>query len=233
MNHDMTVTINGTNVTDWGLKPLQIPPVTRAAERIETHSIPGRPEPYIERTGELEMLRLPVEFFFWGNDPTEAVDHLMGAKTIAFGENPAWLYDCAVVDRVELPRQLIKEWNKVTVTFLCSPLQRRATPAVYQTANGSLTVPVNAGNVPARPTIVLTVPSVMTVSVEVGAQEFELFEILPGTYTVDSESRTVRNQLGGNYTNSFWGEFPEIHDGPTAVTANVNVFTVRPNWRRR
>lgn len=233
MNHDMTVTINGTDVTGWGLKPLRIPPVTRAAERIETHTIPGRPEPYIERTGELEMLRLPVEFFFRGTDPTEAVDHLMGAKTIAFGANPAWLYDCAVVDRVEMPRQIVKEWHKFTVTFMCHPLQRQATPVLYQTANGSLTVPVNPGNVSAHPTIVLTVPSKMTVSVEVGAQDFELYEVPHGMYTVDCEARIVRNQLGGNYTNSFWGEFPVILDGATAVTANVNVFTVRPNWRRR
>ena len=239
MDHNMTVIVNGEYCADKGIKVLRIPPITYASERFETHYIPGRSEPYIERTGELEMLTLPVEFFYGGDEPELAAEFLRSARTLEFGRTPGWHYDCRVLGRIEIPRGILRRWNKFTVPFLCWPLMREAAPTEVTTASGEMWLGRNQGNVPAQPTITLTVPVTGTVVVRLegefgGVQEFELHDIPAGVHTVSGELGGVYDTEGNNTTKYLWGDFPVISwEGDTFITADVDAFTVRANWRRR
>lgn len=239
MNHDMTVIVNGEHTIDRGIQALRIPPVTIAGERYETHYIPGRSEPYLERTGELEMLTVPVEFYYKNEEPERAAEFLQSARTLEFGRMPGWLYNCQVLDRIEIPRGIIKTWNKFTVRFLCYPLMRESYPIELTSHSGELWIGRNLGNVSAQPTITLVVPEEDTVTVRLSSEygdaaEFELRGIPAGEYIVSSELGGVCDTAGVNRTQYLWGDFPVISwGGNTFIEASVDDFTVRPNWRRR
>ena len=233
MDHNMTVKIDGIDVTTYGLKPLRIPPRVYPTERTRTHNIPGRLEPLIERTGEYDLLTLPVEFFFYGDDPDVAVAALMAATRLEFGRTPDWSYPCSVIDRVEIPRWIMKSWNKFTVRFACSPFMRETVPTKITTTTGTLSVGANKGDRPGLPVIRLILSdSAVNVTVTIsGHGQIELGDLPAGTYLIDSEARAVSDINGGLWTHQMWGGFPALTGNETVQSSNSR-FEVEPNWRK-
>lgn len=222
------IKINGTDVRDWDVRVLSLPPLSLARERIEEIIVPGRPEPVYEKTGEFDAKNMAVGLHIDSPDPMAAAYQIMAAQTVEFSNDPGFIYDCVIPDQMSIPRQILN-WHNFTVVFRCSPLKRMTHEPIYQ---GAFVV---TGTEPARPRITLQAGGSVPVDVEVTIDGQELtIQNVTGEIVVDCLNEKVKSD-GVDISNRVLGRYPRLTPGTTAEATIVNatLISIEPNFRWR
>ena len=221
------IKINGTDVRDWGVQVLSLPPLSLAREKIEEIIVPGRPEPVYQKTGEFDAKNMSVGLHIDSPDPMAAAYQIMAATTVEFSNDPGFIYDCVIPDQMSIPRQILN-WHNFTVVFRCSPLKRMAHEPTY---TGEFSV---KGTEIARPRIALTAGDVPAdVAITVADQEMTVQNVT-GEVVIDCLAEKGWNN-GTEITNYTLGRFFKLEPGATAefTATNATITEIKPNFRWR
>ena len=221
------IKINETDVRDWGVRVLSLPPLSLAREKIEETIVPGRPEPVYEKTGEFDAKNMAVGFHIDSPDPMAAAYQIMAATTVEFSNDPGFVYDCVIPDQMSIPRQILN-WHSFTVVFRCSPLKRMTDEPIY---TGPFLV---QGTEIARPQIKLAAGDVpVNTTVTVADQEM-IVQNVTGEIVIDCLAEKAWSG-GTEITNYTLGRFFELKPGSTAdfSASNATIAEIKPNFRWR
>lgn len=152
----------GMSSTDYGLFVQKQPPISRAKERVNTVTIPGRSGTLTLLQGEdvydpvTKMVTCAVRE---GIDLEAITDWLRGADYVRFGNDPDFMYEARIANQADIQHMFNAGWtHQVQIPFYCQPLKLQypqEEPILI--ANGDTIT--NPGTVASKPTFNLTVAS--------------------------------------------------------------------------
>lgn len=214
---------------DLGFRVLRLPPLEIPEVITDGIVIPGRSEALLDSHEQMKDLRKTAELAYVGNDVMSALQPLINAKRVQFGNEKQFAYISSgraaqIVDR------LILDWHKFNFNWVVKPLKREAEPTVIV---GKDTAATNLGNWYAEPTIKLWADTARDLTVTVGDQVIELTGV-EGEIVIDSEAKMVTED-GAAIDRKMSGDFPRIEAGATVVLTcpEADAMQTLPNWRWR
>lgn len=227
-------TFKGKTSTSMGLVVDTYPPIIRAAERIETVTIPGR-------SGELTLVSgVPayesyvkeVDCYIAGTADVEAITAwLSGRGDVIFGNEPTYAYEARVVNEVSYDQVLRGRGHRnFVIPFVVQPLKKLVSTEadIVKTTYGPIT---NPGTAVSRPR--LLVQGTGDVSLFIG-QYITHITGLNGSIVIDSELGMATNAAGtGNLSHMVSGDWPLLVPGSNAYNraGAVTQVTITPRWR--
>lgn len=228
-----SMTIDGTDIGDYGLTLLRVPKVTKPQRRVRRIMIPGRSGSLTEWDGDYESYIKSPQFFFDGSgsayDLSDTMDFLRSASLVTFDNEPDYAYSVRA-DEIIVPEMIQTDLYLITVNYETQPLKRLATELVYEDLMSyNLT---NIGNEPAEPKLVVTGAGEQTVTV--GTDTITITFAASGeTITIDSLNGQIYDGDGNNAWSQVNGDLPVLPVSTTPVTISTtgSALTVYPNWR--
>ena len=209
--------LNGTDISEYGLYLLTMPPIVKAQKRVRHIVIPGRSGHLTKWDGDYESYTKEPELYCSGSDLPAALEALRNATAIEFDNDAGFVYDVSADEIIEASVEGGK-WYRIKARYTTQPLKRLA---AEEPIIGTTVVLENAGNVPCKPRIEITATGTVTVN-----------DI---TVTGVTETLVIDNHLGlvydgdGNAFGRMTGDLFEVSDGLT-ILAN-GVMTVYPQQR--
>lgn len=228
------IEFNGVISSSLGVYMLEPPPITLAAERVQTVQVPGRDGDLEIPDNAYDPISLPV--LLYCRDTTYLNDiakWLRGRGWLRLGNRPDEQYKARAVlqtqfDRVERGR----ENRTFEVMFDCQPHRYiyPAAPDVVKTTSGvSIT---NPGNAPSEPR--LKIEGTGDFWIAIGTQ-LMTFEGVTDGVIVDTELMDVFDLTGAALLNDLatMDDFPTLAPGRNMITweGAVTKVTITPRWR--
>lgn len=224
-----SMTIDGTDISTYGLYITRVPPITKPARRVRRITIPGRSGYLTEWSGDYESYVKEPEFYYSGSALETALNALRDAETVVFGNETTYAYEVRADDKIDCRVDKAGGYE-IKVAYMTQPLKKLATETTSTGATSySLT---NTGNEIAYPKLVVTGAGDQTVTV--GTQTITLAFATGGeTLTVDSLNGLVYDGAGNNAWSKLTGDLPYIPVAETAIAVSTtgSALTVYPNWR--
>jgi len=223
------IMLDGVDTREYGVRVLNLPPVTIPQERVTLTAIPGRSGYLTHRDGSYEAISRVAGLFYNGPRPDHVARVLQAATRAIFSNEPDMEYLLYPQQAQTDLARIIAQWHRFAFDMLCNPEKREAAPT-YITAAAPPVILVNPGNRPASPTIELT--GTGNVTLTVGEYEIELADI--GTHITVDGGLMECYQDGINANLKMTGQFPVIQPGETVEiswTGSVTKVKIWPNWR--
>lgn len=228
------IEFNGVLSTTHGVYVLEPPPITLAAERVQTVQVPGRDGDLEIPDSAYDPIALPVLLYCRDTMFLDDVAKwLRGRGWLRLGNRPDEQYKARAVlqtqfDRVERGRE-----NKTfEVMFDCQP-HRYIYPAasdIEKTVSGASVT--NPGNAPSEPR--LKIEGTGDFWIAIGTQ-LMTFEGVTDGVIVDTELMDVFNLAGTALLNDLatMDDFPTLASGANIITwaGSVTKITITPRWR--
>ena len=209
--------LNGTDISNYGLYLLTMPPVVKAQKRVRHIIIPGRSGHLTKWDGDYESYTKEPELYCSGSDLSVALEALRNATIIEFDNDAGFAYDVSADEIIEASVEGGK-WYRINARYTTQPLKRLATEAPLI---GATVVLENTGNVPCKPRIEITATGTVTVN------DITVTGVT-GTLVIDNHLGLVYDGAG-NAFGRMTGDLFEVSDSLT-ILAN-GVMTVYPNQR--
>lgn len=228
------IEFNGVISSSLGVYMLEPPPITLAAERVQTVQVPGRDGDLEIPDNAFDPISLPV--LMYCRDTTylnDVAKWLRRRGWLRLGNRPDEQYKARAVlqtqfDRVERGR----ENRTFEVIFDCQPHRYiyPAAPDVVKTTSGvSIT---NPGNAPSEPR--LKIEGTGDFWIAIGTQ-LMTFEGVTNGVIVDTELMDVFDLTGAALLNDLatMDDFPTLASGANILTwaGDVTKITITPRWR--
>ena len=227
----------GESSEDYGIWVSELPAPTRAEERMEDITIPGRAGSLTYREGDNvhEAYVRDVKITVRANaDFASLLTWLSGDGQAIFSNEPDRVYTAHINGEVKFD----KEGNSLkiaTIPFYCQPHKGQYPPetAVTFSANGTLR---NPGTVSARPLVSVTFTETCTVTLGDMAMTFtseapaEGESYVQETISVDCEAQIITCP-DGIWRGTSSGDFWLLPPGDNAVTLTGASVSIMPRWR--
>ena len=232
----------GEDCREYGLRAIELPPITFAEERVNFVTVPGRSGSLAMLEGDAvyEDITLNLTVLADASADLDAVaEWLRGSGTLALPNRPGGWYEARVVDQLELSRVIPARDAR---TF---PVSFRAKPFFYLEGAASIEITEsgarirNPGNLSSAPRV--TVYGSGSVLLTIGGQLVALSG-LDGGIVLDSELLDALSLDGAELLNGqMSGEFFEIAPGVSTVswtaddgaTGTITRVVIEPRWRSR
>ncbi len=221
-----------------GIVVTSLPPPCKAAQRVETLTVPGRSGTLNIVDGGSETVSLPVKFFAYDRESADKADAwLCDSGELILSSYPDKVYTATVYDGFEWTEDEDLGTFETTVTFKAHPFPRVNINATYTVADGGAIVIDNPYNVDAYPlfkvirsdaeldeppAILLTVNGYNVLNITDGAIEGA---------TMDTDIMecwdTNRSQI-----NEYCFEYPVFASGKkSTITISGGSLIIDPRWR--
>lgn len=209
--------LNGTDISNYGLYLLTMPPIVKAQKRVRHIVIPGRSGHLTKWDGDYESYTKEPELYCSGYDLPAALEALRNATQIEFDNDAGFVYDVSADEIIEASVEGGK-WYRISARYTTQPLKRLATE---EPLIGATVVLENAGNVPCKPRIEITATGTVTVNnITVTG--------VTGTLVIDNHLGLVYDGAG-NAFGRMTGDLFEVSDSLTIIGSAE--MTVYPNQR--
>ena len=209
--------LNGTDISNYGLYLLTMPPVVKAQKRVRHIIIPGRSGHLTKWDGDYESYTKEPVLLYTGSDVNAALEVLRNATAIEFDNDLDFAYDVSADEIIEAVRERSGAY-KIKVAYTTQPLKRLATE---EPIIGATVVLENAGNVPCKPRIEITATGTVTVN------DITVTGVT-GTLVIDNHLGLVYDGAG----NAFNRMSGNLFEAATSLTILANgVMTVYPQQR--
>lgn len=219
-----------SSLTDFDLWINKLPKITRAPERYDTVSIPGRAGDLILLEGEdvYDSYVRECTVITLNTNPTlqDVLNWLRGTGDLTFSNEPDRIYTARIVNEVSFSR-IGNDLIQAKIQFYCEPFKRsrKSEEKITMTASGTIG---NPGNVASKPKVKITATGTKTIVI--GGVSMT-FNSITDPITVDCDARIV---TCGNaiWTGTFSGDFWQIPVGQSNVTVPASTsIEITPNWR--
>jgi len=214
----------------------ELPPPTRAAERVEEKTVPGRAGSLTVKEGEdahegyTKECRITAPYTA---DFAALLDWLRGDGEVIFSNEPDRVYTAHLAAQVQFTR-ISNSLKQATIPFYVHPHKGQTPPESDITVNESTTI-YNPGNVASKPIITLTFTE--TATARIGAFTVTLtHEPAEGetaaeeTVTIDCDAELV-TQDGEIWEGSMTGDFPRLEPGSNEIVLTDCTAVIKPRWR--
>ena len=209
--------LNGTDISNYGLYLLTMPPVVKAQKRVRHIIVPGRSGHLTKWDGDFESYTKEPELYCSGSVLPAALEALRSATQIEFDNDAGFVYDVSADEIIEASVEGGK-WYRIIARYTTQPLKRLVTE---EPIIGATVVLENAGNVPCKPRIEITATGTVTVNAITVTG-------VTGTLVIDNHLGLVYDGAG-NAFGRMTGDLFEVSDSLT-ILAN-GVMTVYPQQR--
>lgn len=209
--------LNGTDISNYGLYLLTMPPIVKAQKRVRHIVIPGRSGHLTRWDGDYESYIKEPELYCSGSDLSVALEALRNATTIEFDNDAGFVYDVSAEEIIEASVEGGK-WYRINARYTTQPLKRLA---AEEPLIGATVVLENTGNVPCKPRIEIAKTGTVTVN------DITVTGVT-GTLVIDNHLGLVYDGAG-NAFGRMTGDLFEVSDSLT-ILAN-GVMTVYPQQR--
>ena len=220
-----------------GIWVSELPPPTRAAERTEEVTIPGRAGALTLYEGDnvhesyVKDCRITVRS---DADFDSILRWLSGTGEAVFANEPDRVYFGHLAAQVQFTR-ISNSLKQATVSFAVNPHKGQYPPETDITLNASGTV-YNPGTVASKPIITLTFTEAATAVFGASTMTFTAAEPDEGesyaqeTIVIDCEAEIV-TQNGELWGGTVTGDFPRLEPGTNTVTLTDCTCVIKPRWR--
>jgi len=215
-----------------GLWISKLPPITRAQERTQDITVPGRAGVLTMKQGEDvydPVLRKCTVTARNAMNLQPLLDWLRGEGELIFSNEIDMVYHARISAEVAFAR-ISPDLCQAQIQFLCEPFKghRHADKdKVTMTAAGTVH---NPGDVASKPIVKVTGAN-SNCTVTIGTQAMT-FNSLNETITVDCGAQLVLKADGTLWGGTFEGAFWKIPKGESAVTiGNATQVEIQPEWR--
>jgi len=227
---------NNVDSRAMGLWVSQLPAPTRAAERVQEVTIPGRAGTLTLKEGENVHEGYVKECVVTAKSEADyhaILDWLRGDGQVVFSSEPDRVYWAHLAGEVKFDR-VSHALKQATIPFYVHPHKGQYPPESDITMNASGSVR-NPGNVAAMPILTLTFTE--SCSVAVGENEMTFTANVPEgetaqeeTITVDCDAELVTSN-GQLWDGKTEGNFLRMSPGDNTVTLTDCTAVVKPRWR--
>lgn len=215
--------------SDFGLWIGKLPKITKANERYEEVTIPGREGSLILLEGEDVYDGYPKECTVICPNTTNiqrVLEWLRGSGELSFSNEREFVYDARIMARVDFER-IGNSLLQAKIPFYVKPFKKRIHDESITVTSASAAL-YNPGDVASRPRVSITGSGNNTVTI--AGQEMS-FEGIDGTITVDCGAEIVTTS-GAIWQGSVTGEYWKIPKGQVTLTQTGSMtITIDPEWR--
>lgn len=223
---------NNVDSRTMGLWVSQLPAPTRAAERVQEVTIPGRAGTLTLKAGENVhegYVKECVVTAPWASDFTALLDWLTGDGMVVFSNEPDRVYWAHLAGEVKFDR-ISNSLKQATIPFYVHPHKGQYPPESDIALNASGSVR-NPGSVAAMPILTLTFTE--SCSVAVGGNEMTFTHTgnaAEETITVDCDAEIVTDG-NGIWEGDVTGAFLRLAPGQNEITLTDCTAIIKPRWR--
>lgn len=227
----------GQDSRDWGIWVTELPAPTRAKERTEEITIPGRAGALLYKEGDNVhdayikecVVTIRSEAAFDG-----LLEWLSGAGDLILSNEPDRAYTASVAAEVKFTK-ISNSLKKATIPFYVHPHKAQFPPesTITLTADGAV---YNPGTVASRPLVAVTFTQTATVVIGTTPMVFTAHPVAEGeSYTeetiyVDCDAEIITDS-GGIWQGTSSGDFWQIQPGSQSVTLVGATVVITPRWR--
>lgn len=234
---------NGEDCRDYGIRAIELPPITAAQERVTFETVAGRSGSLAMIEGEDVYDDMTLNCTCVLMDPAkldEALAWLRGAGQVRFANRPGGWYEARIINQLELERIIAASDAR---RF---PLSFRAQPYFYHAdvediiITGSSARVTNPGNLASAPRIAVTGRG--TVGLSIAGQRVTLWDLTDGII-LDSALLDALTPDGAALANDqMTGDFPTLPPGVSEIAwtedeeypgGTVSRIAIAPRWRSR
>lgn len=221
----------GVDSRAMGVWVSELPPPTRAAERVQEISIPGRAGSLTLKEGEnvheayQKDCRITVPYTA---DFPALLDWLTGEGEVIFANEPDRVYTAHIAAQVQFTR-ISNSLKQATIPFFCQPHKGQYPPETDITLNASGSL-YNPGTVAAEPIVTLTLTQAATARFGAYTMRFEHTGAEEETITVDCGAELV-TQNGEIWEGNVYGDFWRIEPGAVEAELTDCTMVIKPRWR--
>lgn len=210
----------------------QLPPIIRAAERVQEVEIPGRAGTLTIKEGENVHDGYVKECIItapWNADFHAILDWLVGDGEVIFSNEPDRMYWAHLAGEIKFDR-ISNTLKQCVIPFYVHPHKGQFPPESDITLNTSSSL-YNPGTVEARPIFTLTFTE--SCSVAVGENEMTFTHTgsaAEETITVDCDAEIVTDG-NGIWEGDVTGAFLRLAPGQNEITLTDCTAVIKPRWR--
>lgn len=231
MNKSLTITWNGKSSTSLpGLMISELPPITRAAMRIDRTEIDGM-DGDIEDDLGYEAYKKVVKIALTRDYDVDAIaKYFSGSGDLILSDEPERIYRASCKDTIDFAKLI--RFKTAEVTFVVQPFKylAREHPVILVIDDEEEVQVKNQGLENSKPLI--TIEGSGPVEITVNTQPIFEINIDAGYVTVDSEAQDAYI-TGVLKNNLMTGDFPTLQPGNNIIgwTGAVTKITIAPRSR--
>ena len=207
-----------------------MPPTIRAAQRVESVTVPGRDGSLHETDGSYDNYTKTMECAIKNREKLDDIAAwLTGSGEIIFSSEPDKVYRVTISNTISIA-QMMRTFQKFQVSFDTYPFQYSVNRFDEALELEKSAVILGKGTVYSQP--VITVYGSGTVTLTINGADYPLSNV-DGYVTINSEiEECYKGNLNRNNIFSA-DEFPRLDPGDNSIswTGNVEKIEIQPNWR--
>lgn len=207
-----------------------MPPTIRAAQRVESVTVPGRDGSLHETDGSYDNYTKTMECAIKNREKLDDIAAwLTGSGEIIFSSEPDKVYRVTISNTISIA-QMMRTFQKFQVSFDTYPFKYSVNRFDEALELEKPAVILGKGTVYSQP--VITVYGSGTVTLTINGADYPLSNV-DGYVTINSEiEECYKGNLNRNNIFSA-DEFPRLDPGDNSIswTGNVEKIEIQPNWR--
>ena len=220
---------NGMHSDEIGVHVLKLPSITRAAERIENITIPGRSGNLHEHEGAYDSYTKSVECLLKkGADVDKVAATLRGSGEIILSNEPDKKYRVTVINQIDIAYAAMRFQNFI-LQLDTQPFKYSASVEDVLELTGPQRI-YNPGTYYSEP--IITIYGTGNVTLDINGKSYTVGNI-DGHVTINAEIQEIyKNNVNKNNTYKT-ADFPTLDAGASDIswTGNVSKVIIQPNWR--
>lgn len=223
---------NGQNSQQMGVFVSRLPMLTRAEERVQRVTIPGRAGHLTIKEGQDVYNGFPSECVITA--PADAdfpriLRWLSGSGRAIFSHDPDYAYQADIAGAVRFDR-VSNSLQQATIPFYFQPFKGRAIPDPPIIISAQSASVFNPGNVLSLP--VVTVDYTGSIEITIGGYTMA-FTALSAPIIVDCGAEIITDEDGDLWQGKYSGDFWRIPAGTSAVAVSESgcTLSIDPKWR--
>lgn len=207
-----------------------MPPTIRAAQRVESVTVPGRDGSLHETDGSYDNYTKTMECAIKNREKLDDIAAwLTGSGEIIFSSEPDKVYRVTISNTISIA-QMMRTFQKFQVSFDTYPFKYSVNRFDEALELEKPAVILGKGTVYSQP--VITVYGSGAVTITINGADYPLDNV-DGYVTINSEIEECYKS-GLNMNNIFSAdEFPRLEPGDNTIswTGEVEKIEIQPNWR--
>lgn len=219
---------NNIDLRTKGIIVEKTPKISKGKKNIETYAIDGRSGFLTIDKGTYQSFTVSLECHAREDaDFDEIKAFLDGYGTLSFENDREYT---AIINNA-IPFEKVGIFKRFIIQFLVNPIAKSIQSFEEVISSASYNFTITDANVEMDPTITLVGSG--DISITVNNKTFYLYELEAGkTYTLDSEVKEIKDNLGNNVANKMNGNFPTIKPGSNTVEYTGSITSLKFNYKK-